>query len=157
LRGSVGGRDYEFVTFTVRNEIQLVESLFDRRRLQAFQRPDHAWNRYDCPSGTLLIAAQSLLEWSFEEVTDHAKAGRLCGANVARPHFGANVCVIDHEPLSCAQTDIEQCLLAPACFHQIQTDVDVGFEKALAVESRLARPLNADEDDSFHQSSRLRG
>jgi hypothetical protein len=58
--------------------------------------------------------------------------------------------VIDSERLLRAETLLKERSFAVSCFQHVEADVDVRALESLAIESRLTRTLQADEDDCFH-------
>jgi hypothetical protein len=74
-----------------------------------------------------------------------AKAALRSGSDIARPLGGGDVRVIDDEALLNPQARLRQGALPLLRAQQIEADAHVGCKKALLVERRLARRLDADE------------
>lgn len=103
--------------------------------------------------GPLGVAADRVGQAGQEVVADRAEAGGAGGRQVARPIDDGGVGVVHHERLPGLQAGTQQDALAVARLEHIEVEADVCAEEALAVEGRLARRLDADEDHRLHNTS----
>ena len=139
--------------FDVHNE-QVVESLLIGRQLESLPRREDSDVGYSVPTLTGAVAPKRDRGIGRKEVACKVSAEATRDGNDWRTIGHPRIRVVDDHRVAGGERLGDQLLLAalrlPVVPHDVLADKVVRAGKALAIERRLARSGQADQDDAFH-------